>query len=78
MKAKGRSAESEKFHVYRASDLPKPDNSHFLPCSLDMLYQVEPELKEIAARVAAHKRHWFYDWLDVYTAMKKEAEKLVG
>jgi len=64
--------------VYTASEIPKPDTSYFLPWSLEMLYQVEPELEKIAARAAAHKRQKFYEKMDAYTDAKNEAEKLVG
>lgn len=63
---------------YTMDEIPEPDLSYFRPWSLDMLYQVEPELKEIAARAAAQKRRRFYDRLDAYTAAKNEAEKFVG
>lgn len=34
-----------KFNMVRASDIPEPDESHFLPWSLGMIYGVEPELE---------------------------------
>lgn len=61
-----------------ADRLPEPDTSHFLPWSLDMLYQVEPELKEIAARTVAQKRRRVYARYDAYEAAKNAAWKLLG
>ena len=34
-------------HAKRASDIPDMDTSHFIPWNIGMLYQVEPDLKEI-------------------------------
>lgn len=64
--------------VYTAAELPKPDTSHFIPWSLDMLYQIEPDLKEIVSRTLAQKRRRFYDKIDAYTAAKDAAWELVG
>lgn len=61
-----------------AEELPEPDTSHFLPWTLDMLYQVEPELKEIAARAAAQKRRRVHARYEAYEAAKNAAFELVG
>ena len=45
---------------------------------LKMLYQVEPELKEIAARTVAQKRRRFYARIAAYEAAKKDAWNLLG
>lgn len=60
------------------SDFPEMDTGYFKPWSLDMLYQVEPELERIANRAVAQKRRRFYARLDAYTAAKKAAWELVG
>lgn len=64
--------------VYNATEITEPDTSHFLPWTLDMLYQVEPELKEIAAQTVAQKRRGIHAKLDAYTKAKDDAEELVG
>lgn len=61
-----------------ADKLPEPDTSHFLPWTLDMLCQVEPELKEIAAQTVAQKRRRFYARHDAYEAAKNAAWMLLG
>lgn len=61
-----------------ADEIPPPDTSHFLPWALDMLYQVEPGLKEIAARAVDQKRRRVYARYDAYTAAKDAAWELVG
>lgn len=65
-------------NLIRASDIPKPDTSYFLPFRLDMLYQVEPELREIAARAVAQKRRRFQAKHEAYAKAKEEAMELVG
>lgn len=60
------------------SEIPEADTSYFLPWTLDMLYQVEPELARIAVRTAAQKRRNFYARIDAYTAAKDVAWELVG
>jgi len=42
------------------------DTRYFQPWTLDKLYQVEPELKDIATRVVAQKRRRFWAKLDAY------------
>ncbi len=60
------------------SEFTEADESYFLPWKLDMLYQVEPELRQIADKALAHKRQRFYNRIDAYTTAKNEAETLVG
>lgn len=62
----------------RASDIPEMDTSYFRPWTLDMIYQVEPELQKIAAEAVAKKRQEFYDRLDAYSTAKAKSYKLVG
>lgn len=64
--------------LVRACDVPEPDTSHFLPWALDMLYQVEPELQEIAARTVSQKRRRGDARYDDYTAAKDAAWNLLG
>lgn len=64
--------------VKRLADIPEPDTSHFRPWTLDMIYQVEPELKEIATRAVAQKRQQFYDRLAAYEVAKDAAWELLG
>ena len=54
------------------------DTSYFLPWSLDMLYQIEPSLKDIARQAIAHRKEDFYKRLDVYITTKEKAYELVG
>lgn len=65
-------------NIVCAADIPEPDTSYMIPWNLDMLYQVDPELKKIAARTVVHKRQQFHDRLNAYTAAKHDAWKLVG
>ncbi len=60
------------------SEFTEADESYFLPWRLDMLYQVEPKLRQIADKALAHKRQGFHKRIDAYTTAKNEAEKLVG
>lgn len=64
--------------VYTAAELPEMDTSYFLPWSLDKLYELEPELRDIAVRTVEQRRKRFYDRIDAYVAAKHAAEKLVG
>lgn len=64
--------------VIRASDIPNPDTSYLLPWTLDMLYQVEPELKEVAVRTVDQKRRRFCARIAAYEAAKKDAWRLLG
>lgn len=61
------------------SEIPEMDTSYFKPWTLDKLYQVESELKEIAARAAAQRRRRQYQarW-SAYVTAKHEAWQLVG
>ena len=67
-----------RLEVIQASDLPKPDTGYFKPWSLEMLYQVEPELEAIAARTVAQKRRRIRNRLDAYTEAKDAADMLLG
>ena len=60
------------------SDIPMPDTSHFLPWTLDMLYQVEPELKKIAARTIIQSRRQIDLRFEAYATAKESAWKLLG
>ena len=64
--------------VMVASEIPEPDTSYFIPWRLDMLYQIEPGLEEIAERTVANKRRRFSAKLDAYTKAKDDAWELVG
>ena len=66
------------FEAKRASEIPEPDTSYFLPWSLGMLYGVEPDLEGIARKASRQKRRGFFRRLDAYVGAKHEAEKLVG
>ncbi len=65
-------------HVKRASDIPKPDTSYFIPWRLKMVYEVEPELKRIADKAYISGNEEFYERLDIYAGIKHDAESLVG
>lgn len=60
------------------SEIPEADTSYFLPWSLDMLYQIEPSLRDIARQAIAHRKEDFYKKLDVYITTKEKAYELVG
>lgn len=64
--------------VIRASDIPDPDTSYLLPWTLDMLCQVEPELKEVAAAAVSQKWRRFYNRQRAYATAKRRAYQLVG
>lgn len=66
------------FKASCARDIPKPDTSYFLPWTLDILYQVELELKEVAAAAVAQKRLNLYAKIAAYKAAKKSAYGLLG
>ena len=59
------------------SDIKK-DTSYYIPWSLEMLYQVEPELKTIAENALKAKRKRFNNRLKVYSEIKRSTTKLVG
>lgn len=62
----------------RASDIPEEDTSYMLPWSLDMIYEIEPELQKIADAATAQKRRRFDSRVDAYADAKHKALKLVG
>lgn len=66
------------FEIIYGPDVPEPDTSYFLPWTLDMIYAVEPSLKEIAAEALKAKQKGFYKRLDAYIKAKQEADKLLG
>ena len=61
-----------------ASEIPEPDTSYFLPWNLEMLYQIEPELKEIAERNLVSRRCRFEKKRAAYEAIKNAAWELLG
>ncbi len=65
-------------YIKRVSDITEPDTSYFIPWRLDMIYEIEPELKRIADKVSVSKKEEFYVRLDVYTEIKHDVENLVG
>lgn len=60
------------------SDIPDLDRSYFRTWTLEMLYEVEPELEVIAEQAESQKRRGWYNRLSAYTAAKKAAWALVG
>lgn len=62
----------------RLSDIPAPDESYMLPWTLDMIYEIEPKLREIADAAVAQKRRRFYDRVDAYTEAKGKSCELIG
>ena len=68
-----------KFNTIAACDLPEPDKSYMLPWSVEMLYEVEPKLKEIADKALTVKGHENDDVLiNAYTEARSACYKLVG
>lgn len=60
------------------SEIPEADTSYFRLWTLDKLYQVEPELKEIAARAVAQRRRRYPAKRVAYVKAKDTAWELVG
>ena len=61
------------------SKVPELDTGYFKPWSLEMLYEVEPELEIITARAAAQRqRRQYQARREAYTTAKHEACQLVG
>lgn len=54
------------------------DESYMLPWSVDMLYQIEPELKAIYSKATSKKGHPFQVRLTAYISAKGEAGRLLG
>lgn len=69
---------SRKIKAYSAAEVPELDTSYFLSWNPEMLYELEPKLRDIAARTVEQKRKKFYDRIDAYVAAKHAAERLVG
>lgn len=65
--------EKEIFH-----NRPTANRSYFLDWSLDMIYEIEPSLKDIAAQATAYSTADFYKKLDIYTQTKNKVYKLIG
>lgn len=64
--------------IRKAADFPAPDTGHFRDWTLKMLYEVEPQLKDIADRAIAKKCWCFEKKLEAYVTAKNDAWKLVG
>ena len=63
----------------RASDIPTPDTSYMLPWSLEMLYEIEPKLKELADRAISCKRKRSYQVKrSAYVKARNASWELVG
>ena len=61
------------------SEFPEMDTSYFKPWTLEMIYQVEPELKAIAARAVAQRwRRQYQARQNAYVTAKHEAWQFVG
>lgn len=61
----------------RASEF-KEDEGHFIPWRLGMIYEIEPELENIAKRTISKKRMRFNNRLNAYLTAKQEAYHLIG
>lgn len=61
----------------KASEFPT-DTSYMKPWCLDMIYEIEPGLKRVVNRAAAHKRRGFYKRLDAYAEAKAATDRLLG
>ncbi len=61
-----------------AAEVPEADYSYMLPWSLDLLYQVEPELKKVMQRAVSQKQRRYKAKRAAYVAAKDEAWELVG
>lgn len=46
--------------------------------TIEQLWALEPELKQIAERAAAHRRRPFYEKLEAYAQAKNDADTLLG
>ena len=65
-------------HAKSASDIPDMDTSHFIPWNIGMLYQVEPDLKEIVEETISFHRKAPVKRANAYAKANVRAEKLVG
>lgn len=70
----------EKLEVYTGEDLKnyKPDTSHFIPWNVEMIYQIEPLLKQVVEDCRKKRRRDWYTRLEIYGNVKNETENLVG
>ena len=65
--------------IIRACDVPEPDTSYMLPWSLEMLYEIEPRLKELADEAVSYKRKRNYQVKrDAYIKARNASWELVG
>ena len=64
--------------VKSAADIQRLDTSYFIPWQLDMLYEIEPELENVAKRATWRKHRQFANKLEAYSIAKHEADFLVG
>ncbi len=56
----------------------KPDTSYFIPWNIEMIYQVEPSLKEIVLKCKEYRKKPVSKRYDFYSDVKEETYKLVG
>lgn len=69
----------KKPYLIAACDVPRPDTSYMLPWSLDMLYEIEPKLKELADEAVSFKRKRNYQVKrDAYVKARNGSYELVG
>lgn len=64
--------------VVKASELPEPVTSYFLPWSMEMIYEIEPELKSIVQYAIAQKHRHIAARYSAYSAAKLNSNKLIG
>ena len=64
--------------VKSAADIQRLDTSYFIPWRLDMLYEIEPELENVAKRATWRKHRQFANKLEAYSIAKHEADFLVA
>ena len=70
---------SSDLEIIVASDLPEPDKSYMLPWSIEMIYEIEPKLKELAAEAISHKnKRQHADKRAAYIKARNESRKMVG
>lgn len=70
---------SEEPTLIRACDVPKLDKSYMLPWSVEMLYEVEPRLKDLADEALTAKTKRKYDVRHAaYVKARNESYELVG
>ena len=62
-----------------AADIPKPDTSYMLPWNVEMLYKIEPKLKDLVAYAVSFKRKRNYQVKrDAYVKVRNDSWDLVG